>query len=255
MRTTLLRGPAAEPRRAACGTRSSRRAPLRDRAAATARTREGGQGARPGRRRGAASRRAAVGPARRRPHLDARRTRARRLLRREGRGGGGARTRCTSRAWSSSPPSRRAYHPRACAAGGARPTATALGTLGELHPRAAKALELPAGVFLFELDTERAGTQRRGWCPQAAAAARVPGGAARPGGGGARWSCATTRCAGSSSRSGRRWWRTRCSSTSTRASPSRGAEEPGVRPPLPLARAHADRRGGQRRPTSASSTR
>jgi phenylalanyl-tRNA synthetase beta chain len=44
------------------------------------------------------------------------------------------------------------YHPRVCAelsAGG-----TVLGTLGELHPRVAKALDLPKGVQLFELDFE-----------------------------------------------------------------------------------------------------
>jgi len=44
------------------------------------------------------------------------------------------------------------YHPRACArlsVGG-----TVLGTVGELHPRVAKALDLPRGVQLFELDFE-----------------------------------------------------------------------------------------------------
>ncbi|HVG59191.1 MAG TPA: phenylalanine--tRNA ligase subunit beta [Hyalangium sp.] len=46
-----------------------------------------------------------------------------------------------------------AWHPRACAhvllADG-----TALGHVGELHPRVTKALELPQGVYAFELDTE-----------------------------------------------------------------------------------------------------
>ncbi|ADO71916.1 phenylalanine--tRNA ligase subunit beta [Stigmatella aurantiaca] len=46
-----------------------------------------------------------------------------------------------------------AWHPRACAqvllADG-----TVLGHVGELHPRVTKALELPQGVFAFELDTE-----------------------------------------------------------------------------------------------------
>ena len=46
-----------------------------------------------------------------------------------------------------------AWHPRACAqvllADG-----TALGCVGEVHPRLSKALELPQGVFTFELDTE-----------------------------------------------------------------------------------------------------
>jgi len=46
-----------------------------------------------------------------------------------------------------------AWHPRACAqvllADG-----TALGYVGEVHPRLSKALELPQGVFTFELDTE-----------------------------------------------------------------------------------------------------
>ncbi len=46
-----------------------------------------------------------------------------------------------------------AWHPRACAqvllADG-----TALGYVGEVHPRVTKALDLPQGVFAFELDTE-----------------------------------------------------------------------------------------------------
>jgi phenylalanyl-tRNA synthetase beta chain len=46
-----------------------------------------------------------------------------------------------------------AWHPRACAqvllADG-----TSAGHVGELHPRVTKALELPQGVFAFELDTE-----------------------------------------------------------------------------------------------------
>ncbi len=45
------------------------------------------------------------------------------------------------------------YHPRASAAvtaGG-----VVLGTVGELHPRAARALDAPAGVFLFQLEIER----------------------------------------------------------------------------------------------------
>jgi len=44
------------------------------------------------------------------------------------------------------------YHPRATARvvyGG-----KAVGTLGELHPRAARKLDLPAGLFLFELDAD-----------------------------------------------------------------------------------------------------
>jgi phenylalanyl-tRNA synthetase beta chain len=44
------------------------------------------------------------------------------------------------------------YHPRACA--WVRVGETVLGTVGELHPRAARALDLPDGVFLFELDLE-----------------------------------------------------------------------------------------------------
>jgi phenylalanyl-tRNA synthetase beta chain len=45
------------------------------------------------------------------------------------------------------------YHPRASAsvsAGG-----VVLGTVGELHPRAARALDAPAGVFLFQLDVAK----------------------------------------------------------------------------------------------------
>lgn len=45
------------------------------------------------------------------------------------------------------------YHPRASAkviAGG-----VVLGTIGELHPRAARALDAPAGVYLFQLEVEK----------------------------------------------------------------------------------------------------
>ncbi|MBL8950031.1 MAG: phenylalanine--tRNA ligase subunit beta [Myxococcaceae bacterium] len=45
------------------------------------------------------------------------------------------------------------YHPRASAmvsAGG-----VVLGTVGELHPRAARALDAPAGVYLFQLEVEK----------------------------------------------------------------------------------------------------
>jgi phenylalanyl-tRNA synthetase beta chain len=44
------------------------------------------------------------------------------------------------------------YHPRA-AATVCKGTAV-LGTLGELHPRAQKRLDAPAGIFLFQLDVE-----------------------------------------------------------------------------------------------------
>ena len=46
-----------------------------------------------------------------------------------------------------------AYHPRA-SANVVSASGAVLGSLGELHPRAAKKLELPGGVFLFELDAE-----------------------------------------------------------------------------------------------------
>jgi phenylalanyl-tRNA synthetase beta chain len=45
------------------------------------------------------------------------------------------------------------YHPRACAS--LCVGQTVLGTVGELHPQAAKALDLPKGVQLFELDVEQ----------------------------------------------------------------------------------------------------
>lgn len=51
---------------------------------------------------------------------------------------------------SAKPVRRAPYHPRACAllsVGG-----TVLGTVGELHPQVAEALDLPKGVQLFELD-------------------------------------------------------------------------------------------------------
>jgi phenylalanyl-tRNA synthetase beta chain len=44
------------------------------------------------------------------------------------------------------------YHPRAAAT--VRKGKAVLGTLGELHPRAQKQLDAPAGVFLFQLDVE-----------------------------------------------------------------------------------------------------
>ncbi|MCC6335356.1 MAG: phenylalanine--tRNA ligase subunit beta [Myxococcales bacterium] len=44
------------------------------------------------------------------------------------------------------------YHPRAAAA--AKKGQAVLGTVGELHPRAQKRLDAPAGVFLFQLDVE-----------------------------------------------------------------------------------------------------
>jgi phenylalanyl-tRNA synthetase beta chain len=44
------------------------------------------------------------------------------------------------------------YHPRACAT--LAVGETAIGSVGELHPRVARALDLPEGVFLFELDVE-----------------------------------------------------------------------------------------------------
>jgi phenylalanyl-tRNA synthetase beta chain len=44
------------------------------------------------------------------------------------------------------------YHPRACATFALR--GEKLGTVGELHPRVARGLGLPKGVYLFELDFE-----------------------------------------------------------------------------------------------------
>ena len=112
----------------------------------------------------------------------------------------------------------------ACAPAGLRPGAAGRWLGARVRGRAAparrrKALDLPPGVFAFELDTER--PVRGG-----PAGARVP---ARCLGSRrccatwrwwSRWSCGTTRSAGSSSRWAGRWWRTRSSSTSTRASPS-----------------------------------
>ncbi len=45
------------------------------------------------------------------------------------------------------------YHPRASAQVVAN--GTVLGTVGELHPRAARALDAPAGVYLFQLEVEK----------------------------------------------------------------------------------------------------
>jgi len=44
------------------------------------------------------------------------------------------------------------YHPRAAAA--VKKGKAILGTLGELHPRAQKKLDAPAGIFLFQLDVQ-----------------------------------------------------------------------------------------------------
>jgi len=44
------------------------------------------------------------------------------------------------------------YHPRACASLAVGDTL--IGTVGELHPRVARAVDLPEAVFLFELDLE-----------------------------------------------------------------------------------------------------
>jgi phenylalanyl-tRNA synthetase beta chain len=63
------------------------------------------------------------------------------------------------------------YHPRAAAqvvAGG-----QVLGTLGELHPRARKALDAPEGLFLFQLDVERL-EAAAALVPQARALGRYP---------------------------------------------------------------------------------
>jgi phenylalanyl-tRNA synthetase beta chain len=46
------------------------------------------------------------------------------------------------------------YHPRAAARVWLENGVT-LGTVGELHPKAARALDLPAGIFLFELEVAR----------------------------------------------------------------------------------------------------
>ncbi len=47
------------------------------------------------------------------------------------------------------------YHPRACAR--VRLPAGEIGWVGELHPRLIKALDVPAGAFVFELDAELLG--------------------------------------------------------------------------------------------------
>jgi phenylalanyl-tRNA synthetase beta chain len=63
------------------------------------------------------------------------------------------------------------YHPRAAAT--VRHEGRVLGTLGELHPRAQKRLDAPAGVFLFQLDVEALVASAR-LVPQAAALSRYP---------------------------------------------------------------------------------
>ena len=74
------------------------------------------------------------------------------------------------------------FHPRATAE--ARVGDTVLGWLGEVHPLVAEHLELPRGVFAFELEfgaLERVAALS----PQFRAAAALSGGAPRRGGGGA----------------------------------------------------------------------
>jgi phenylalanyl-tRNA synthetase beta chain len=63
------------------------------------------------------------------------------------------------------------YHPRAAAV--VKHAGVVLGTLGELHPRAAKALDAPAGVFLFQLDVEALQGAAR-LLPQAKALSKFP---------------------------------------------------------------------------------
>ncbi len=77
---------------------------------------------------------------------------------------------CTAR--RSSRRSGRPYHPRASAVvklGGVE-----VGTLGELHPRLAKKLDLPAETFLFELDLGPLYARRRSWCPRSTPLTRFP---------------------------------------------------------------------------------
>ncbi len=63
------------------------------------------------------------------------------------------------------------YHPRAAAT--VRRGDRVLGTLGELHPRAQKRLDAPAGVFLFQLDAAALLAEAR-LVPQATALSRYP---------------------------------------------------------------------------------
>ncbi|MEW5739125.1 MAG: phenylalanine--tRNA ligase subunit beta [Myxococcota bacterium] len=63
------------------------------------------------------------------------------------------------------------YHPRAAAA--VKKGQAVLGTVGELHPRAQKRLDAPAGVFLFQLDVE-ALIEAAQVVPQAKALSRFP---------------------------------------------------------------------------------
>ncbi|MBZ4373052.1 phenylalanine--tRNA ligase subunit beta [Corallococcus sp. AS-1-6] len=65
-----------------------------------------------------------------------------------------------------------AYHPRSCAQVALK-DGTVLGLVGEVHPRVAKALGLPEGVFVFELDTEPLYAAAR-LVPQAAALPKYP---------------------------------------------------------------------------------
>ncbi|MEW6435490.1 MAG: phenylalanine--tRNA ligase subunit beta [Myxococcota bacterium] len=63
------------------------------------------------------------------------------------------------------------YHPRAAAT--VRMGQAVLGTLGELHPRAQKRLDAPAGIFLFQLDVEALVAAAR-LVPQAKPMTRFP---------------------------------------------------------------------------------
>ncbi len=63
------------------------------------------------------------------------------------------------------------YHPRAAAS--VRVGKTHLGTLGELHPRAQKRLDAPAGVFLFQLEIDALMSLAK-LVPQATALSKFP---------------------------------------------------------------------------------
>ena len=175
--------------RATCATRRSGAA-LRDRPAPTSAIRKAGRTRRPvAEERAPRVRRAlgAPGP----PGWTAKDARDR-LLRRQGRGGGDALGACRRRARPvGRPGSRRSIRapPPQVRAGWRGAGRWASCTRGRR-----RRLELPAGVFVFELDLE-ALEKAAQLVAAVPAAPALPGGAPRPGGGGAGASCATPRSA------------------------------------------------------------
>ena len=97
--------------------------------------------------------------------------------------------------------------------------------------RSRKRARPAAGRLSLRARRSRRWCRSRTWCRSCAPLNRVPGGAARPGGGGAGGDSRPRSIRASFGRWAARWWRRCPSSTSTRGQPlPRRPEEPGLRP-------------------------